>query len=754
MIVTTLEHGRLVFESLRNALWLAIDTETQNKPKFKGKKDALVFGRTDIRLWSICYKGVSYSFPTNKFHPRFPLMVEWFELLEPIARQKKIVPVFANAGYDTLVFWGVKQISWNVFWDVIIGGWMANPTIDKSLKARAPLYGRHLGSLKISKKSAAQGYTAVSDKSLKSYAEYGEEDVIVTDEQYQMQINGYIDRPAKLRYIQEDGSYLVVKNPMPTGKIEIAGEKLPHFEQEWIRLQELPVLHSVVEATVRGFPVLRNELMQIRERLVSDEKDLLKRIYRLAKRKINLRSRQQVGAMLRSLKIGNPFRTKTGQDKVDTKSLFKLQTKTDHPILGFLIQLSKVQKLLGYVSLQPDKGLLWYIADDNRIHCTQNSIGAITGRFSSQNPNLHQIPSQADMYGMKYVFVAPGIKWVNNPKLRPKEKTVRLKKPKKAIIDFDYKQLEIMVMCMFSKCKSMEKILRDPDGDIHQDTSDQFTVERDPTAKQINFLLQFGGKEYTLAEKLTTEGVPTTESTASAYIKRYDEVRPEVRPFRESLLQEHQEKGYITLLFGRRRWLKDVNWANDWERHKAETTLTNNCIQGSGQDLLKASIIRNDPNRINIDREFLARRTIEDKFHKALLNDYARKIEKYRRLYRLAKLEWLLQVHDETLNMCDLVAAEDIAHMIGEVMTWRHFFPAITDYNVPLVAEGGVGYSWGQAKNKKEALFRIEKGHDEWEYQPNQVSTIRRRERPSKGIKFRPRKNKNARKFDREAFIL
>jgi hypothetical protein len=64
--------------------------------------------------------------------------------------------------------------------------------------------------------------------------------------------------------------------------------------------------------------------------------------------------------------------------------------------------------------------------------------------------------------------------------------------------------------------------------------------------------------------------------------------------------------------------------------------------------------------------------------------------------------------------------------MIGEVMTWRHFFPAITDYNVPLVAEGGVGYSWGQAKNKKEAIHRIIVGYDEWTYQPNQKVSVKK----------------------------
>lgn len=283
---------------------------------------------------------------------------------------------------------------------------------------------------------------------------------------------------------------------------------------------------------------------------------------------------------------------------------------------------------------------------------------------------------------------------------------------KKTLIVFDYQQLEIRVMALLSKDPAMHKILTDPKGDIHQNTSEEFGVDRDPTSKQINFLFLFGGREYALAEKLTTEGVPTTSDTASAYLVRYDEVYYRVHEFRKELIGYHKKHGFIRLLTGRRRWLDNVNWSNSWEEHKAETTLANNCIQGSGQDLLKASIIRNDPNNINVDRAALNRLVINDKTHKALLKDYAHKIEKYRRIYRLGHLEWLLQVHDETINACDFEAAEEIAHKIGEVMTWRHFMPAITDYSIPLVVEGGIGYSWGQCKNKKERLVGIEKGHD------------------------------------------
>lgn len=433
MIVRTLEHGEKVFASLRQAKWLALDTETQNKPKFKGKKDTLVYGRMDVRVWSLCYKGVSYCFPTNKFDPKFPLMVEWFDLLKSVLNKGTIIAVFGNAGYDILVFSGVDdEFIWKAIWDVIIGGWMANPVLEKSLKARAPLYGRHLGSLRIAQKAKKEGYVAISSSSLKEYAEYAEEDVVLTDEMYQMQQFGIVRRPKILRFVKEDGSILKVRNQMPQREFSLPKESLREFDRDFILLQELPVLRSVIDATQRGFPVLREELAAIHSKLVEDYKRLTKQIFRFAGKKINLNSHQQVGELLRKLKVKNRFKTKLGQDKTDSKSLFKLQAENqDKPILGALIEYSKVNKLISFVKDQKDKGLPYFIADDDRIHCTQNSIGAVTGRFSSQNPNLHQIPSQADTYGIKYAFVAPGVKSVLNPKLIRKTKKGRILWPAK-----------------------------------------------------------------------------------------------------------------------------------------------------------------------------------------------------------------------------------------------------------------------------------------------------------------------------------
>ena len=210
-----------------------------------------------------------------------------------------------------------------------------------------------------------------------------------------------------------------------------------------------------------------------------------------------------------------------------------------------------------------------------------------------------------------------------------------------------------------------------------------------------------------LSEKLTFEGIPTTKEEAQGYIDTYDRVYAGVAPWRQTLLDQQRTKGSVFLLTGRKRGLPDVDWNDKRSVHKAETTLSNNVVQGSGQDLLKASIVRLDVDEINPDKEILKTNMTSsmDNVHKALVSDYAVKLEKVRRALRKSKTEWLMQVHDETLyesNACD---ALEMAHMIAEVMGWRHYFPppkGFFEYNVPLLAEGGVGYSWKEAKSSEE----------------------------------------------------
>jgi DNA polymerase-1 len=509
-----------------------------------------------------------------------------------------------------------------------------------------------------------------------------------------MQTIGYIIRPEKIRYLRADGSTVVVKNPLPSGKLVIPGEgPLGKFKRTWIDYHELPYLKATLRAQRRGFPYNIKKAQSMRKKCADDIEVVLKTLYRAAGKKINLKSNPQIVKYLfQPNGVATPYRTKKGAVCLNAKAMARM--KGSHPLVDALEKhksLTKLQEVYIGNPNVPDGpkglGLEYYVSKAGRIHCTMNTIGAITGRGSAQNPNLTQVPSAKDVYAIKDAFEPP--KGMD-------------------LLCLDYAQLEIRVMAILSKDPAMAKILCDPKGDIHTNTANKFGVARSPTAKQINFLMLYGGMEYMLAEKLTTEGVPTEKSEARVYIDTYDQVYFRVSEYRKELLTHHQEHGYVRLLTGRRRWLDDVDWEDDYSVHKAETTLSNNVVQGSGQDLLKASIIRCDPECLNVDRILPDRIDMHPR-HRLLLRDYASKIEKYRRIFKLAKCVFILQVHDEVIYFCDSKASQEVGQLIAEVMTWNHFFPAITSYNVPLVAEGGVGHTWRHAKSK-EPLFKLHAG--------------------------------------------
>ncbi len=685
MIVTSLSHARKVIKRICSKKHFSIDTETKPAPGYEqDKKAALVINRSQVEVFSICHRGESYSFLTNIVDPRYPLMAEYAEILQPYIEDPRIVKVMHNANYDINVFWSSLKIKkWKKIWDTMLGCWIGYAAREKGLKSRAPLYGRFLQSLKMSKQMQKQGFKAANAKGIQNYSLYAEEDVILTDEIYQMQRYGFIERPAYIEYLSESGNIIKVKNNFPPGKVVVPDENLDTFERAWLELHEMPFLRSTIRAEQRGFPVNRQKIIEKRKSLEEDTKIVLKRIYRTAGEKINLGAPKQLQGLFKRLKVPMPYKNKKGNITLNKDALFLM--KDSHPIVQDIVNYRKLSKLDS--TYLGKRGLEFYISKFGKIHTTINTVGAVTGRTSSDNPNLQNIPARADTYGIRECFEPP---------------------KGKLLICLDYAQLEIRVMALLCKDPNMLKILTDPDGDIHQNTADEFGVDRSPTAKNLNFLMLYGGQEYMLAAKLTSEGVPTTPAQAKQYIITYDQVYSRVHEFRDELLDQHQQHGYVKLLTGRKRMLPDIDWNNSWARHKAETTLSNNVIQGSGQDLLKASIMRSDYKGIMPDYE-IQQRLVLKREHRLILNDYIAKLKKIRRDLALAKCQYIIQVHDEVIYFADKSAAEDCGNQLAEIMTWRHFFPATTNYDIPLVAEGGIDENWKAAKSKT-PMFSLHAG--------------------------------------------
>jgi DNA polymerase I-like protein with 3'-5' exonuclease and polymerase domains len=667
MQVTSLAHAKRVLSSLLPCPWIALDTEGVSRT---GKSsDALVPSRVKVITISLCHRGVSYAFLTDYFSSSFPAIEEYASLFRDFYREFAGVTVMHNANYDVNVlhYSGIPRIP-RVYCSMI-GCWLASEYREKGLKSRAPFYGRLLSATK-----------NVDFNDPAALAKYAEEDVIQTDEIYQMQQFGKIKRPKFLVHTNAKPVISVTLNPN-AGDLIVPEEGLTKYKRKFLALQELPVLRSTITAEQVGFAIDQNRLTEIRKSCARDMVILGKKLSKVSGG-INLNSTKQLGEFLiNDLNIPLTAKTKTGKVAVAANSLFPFQ---HNAFVRDYLEMQKLKKLFSnYIG---PNGIARFIEPDGRIHCTLNTVGAVTGRNSSSNPNLQNQPSRNDRYGIKSCYVAG---------------------KNEILLVLDYSQLEIRVMAMRSGDPAMVAIVNDPNGDIHQSSAELFGVDRSPTAKNLNFLMLYGGGPYMLSMKLTSEGIPTSTEDASRWLDQYAEKHAGVIEYRKYLLDHHRAVNFVPYMTGRTRHLPNIVWESKFSVHKAETTLANNTIQGDGQDFLKASIIRTDYRRLNPDAEVLKLRhsyfkqTPSEFFDQA--SERAKKLERYRKRLKAMKAQFILQVHDENIFKVTKGYHEEGLRIIGDIMTWPHFIPVqIKRYTfVHLAVEGGAGHNWQEAKSKQ-----------------------------------------------------
>lgn len=408
MLVTTLQHGKEVFDRLlaRQKIgrrWLVLDTETEARNGFPGKDSAIIIGRMQILVISACYMGESYCFATSHLDSSYPTPIEWLRLLVRTFKNTGTIFVFHYANYDVNVFWTEKMPTAQLppIWCTMIGAWKANPVIDKGLKVRANLYGRFLSKTK-----------AIDFSNKEQLELYAEEDVIQGDEMYQMQMYGSLNRPAVIERLAEDGSIVREKNPLPPGKHVIPDEDLDQQERLEMTLQEIPYLMETLDAEQAGFPFLVPRLEQIRVKVADDKKKALAEIFKIAGRSLNLRSPKQMDALFKELGIVSPVKTKKGAASFNSKAITLLGST--HSLLAPFKKYKALDKLQSVYVGNPEEvkdpkkkfGLAYYVQPDSTIRASANTVGAVTGRGTSNNPNLTQIPSAKDTYGIKSCFVA------------------------------------------------------------------------------------------------------------------------------------------------------------------------------------------------------------------------------------------------------------------------------------------------------------------------------------------------------------
>ncbi len=396
---------------------------------------------------------------------------------------------------------------------------------------------------------------------------------------------------------------------------------------------ELPLCPVLARMEQAGFLVDRKALYDFGESLTSSIEQLQQSIWALAGEPFNIQSPKQLGNILfERLMLPAGKKTKTGWS-TNAAVLDKLRGK--HPIVEQILDYRTLTKLKSTYA----DGLLKEISADGRIHTNFQMTVTATGRLSSTEPNLQNIPVRRELGAqIRKMFVAS---------------------PGKVLVDADYSQIELRLLAHIANDETMIAAFRSGE-DIHAVTASQVfgvplaevTPLQRSHAKAVNFGIVYGISAFSLAQDI---GVFQNE--AKAYMDSYFAKYHGVRTYMTRVVEQAKADGYVTTLFGRRRDLPELKSSNFNVRSFGERVALNMPIQGTAADIIKAAMVRVD-----------ARMRTE---------------------HLQARL--LLQVHDELIVECPAEEAETVRAILVEEM--EH----VVDYRVPLLVDAKTGASWAEA---------------------------------------------------------
>ncbi len=396
---------------------------------------------------------------------------------------------------------------------------------------------------------------------------------------------------------------------------------------------ELPLCPVLAEMERTGFLADRKALYDFGQELTAGIADIQQRIWDLAGCQFNPNSPKQLGDILFD-RLGLPGGKRNPRGwSTNADVLERLRDK--HPIVGLVIEFRELAKLKNTYT----DGLQKAIGPDGRIHTTFQMTVTDTGRLSSRDPNLQNIPVRRKLgAGIRRMFVAG---------------------PGSVLVDADYSQIELRLLAHMSGDEVMRQAFLSGE-DFHAVTASQVfglpleavTAELRRRAKAVNFGIVYGISAFSLAQDL---GVPQAE--AKLYIDAYLARFSGVDRYMETTISQAKERGYVSTLFGRRRALPELHASNYNLRSFGERVARNMPIQGTAADVIKLAMIR---------------------VHARLAKE-------------LPQARLLLQVHDELIVECPADQGEQAAVILKEEME------RAVDYTVPLIADAHVGHSWADA---------------------------------------------------------
>lgn len=398
---------------------------------------------------------------------------------------------------------------------------------------------------------------------------------------------------------------------------------------------EMPLVEVLGEMQFNGMYVDKQELIEIGENLKQQLLILTKQIYELAGEEFNMNSTQQLGNILFE-KLGLPAGKKNKKGySTDVDILEKI--KNEHDIVPKILEYRSLMKLNStYV-----EGLLPFInLNTNRIHSHFHQTITATGRISSTEPNLQNIPTRIELgKTLRKVF-------------KPE--------PGYVYIDADYSQIELRVLAHISKDENMVQAFKN-DEDIHKQAAskvlgipmDEVTKEQRSSAKAVNFGIVYGISEFGLAEQL---GI--SKKQAKEYIEQYLEKYSGIKKFMNDVVEQAKEQGYVETLFHRRRYIPELKSNNYMVRQFGARAAMNTPIQGTAADIMKIAMI-----------------------------DVYKQLKQYNLDAKI-----VLQVHDELIIECNKIHKERATEILRTCME------SAIKLDVPIKAETSEAETWYDAK--------------------------------------------------------
>ena len=525
------------------------------------------------------------------------------EIFRSVYENEKILKIGQNLKYDLEVLRNYDIELKGKMWDTMIAHYLIQPELRHNMDYMAEIY-LNYQTIHIDELIGAKGKNQRSMRELdpKEVYEYAAEDADIT---------------------------LQLKNKLEPELKQQGAEKL-FYEIE------MPLMPVLAEMEMTGVCLDTDSLSETSKQLTQRMLDIEQRIYELAGEHFNIASPKQVGDILfDKLKIiDKAKKTKKGQYVTSEEVLQQLRHK--HEIVGLILDHRGLKKLLGtYIEALPKL----INPRTGHIHTSFNQTITATGRLSSSDPNLQNIPIRGeDGKEIRKAFIP---------------------EPGCLFFSADYSQIELRVMAHLSQDPQMIEVFREG-KDLHAATAaniykkpiEEVTRDERTKSKRANFGIIYGITVFGLAERLD---IPRDE--AKMLIDGYFDTFPQVHDYMEKSKEVARQQGYVTTLFGRRRYLPDINSANSVVRGFAERNAINAPIQGTAADIIKVAMI-------HIFQRF--------------------KTEGI-------KSKMILQVHDELNFSVYPDEKEKVEHIVLEEMQNAY------QMAVPLVADSGFGENWLEA---------------------------------------------------------